>query len=111
MFSSKNAFTGPNPININIQNKAKITLDTDGNYDPTGVESDFEFAVFISGVPENLANLDFTTGLFVGHSSYGFVNVNKVETFLKSMQIKVIRVKDNSILIETETSKYVVDSN
>lgn len=111
LFTATTPFTGPNPININIQNKAKIKLDGNGKYDITGTEEDFEFAVFISGVPENLANLDFTSGSFMGYSSYGFVSVDTVDTYLKKMEIKVIRVKDNAILIETEASKYVVDSN
>lgn len=108
LFTSTAPFVGPNPININIQNKAKITLDANGKYSATGTVSDFEFAVFISGVPSNLAKLDTVSGVFIGNSSYSFVDSKKISTYIKEMQIKVIRVKDNSVLVDTKANKYVV---
>lgn len=108
LIASEAPFAGPNPININIQNKAQITLDANGNYSAAGTVSDFEFAVFISGVPENLANLNLVSGSYIGYSSYGFVDVEKISTYIKEMQVKVIRVSDNSVLVDTKTSKYVV---
>jgi len=99
-----------NPININIQNKAKITLDASGNYDAGvgGTVKDFEFAVYISGVPESLANLNLVSGTFNGLSSYGFVDTKTVKTYIKEMKVKVTRVSDNAVLVDTKTSKYVV---